>query len=152
MNVQFILISVKHIITPLSLLITIQVADPCRLRRRVNKISYQGKRLRRCFAGFAARGSPLLYTKRLAPSPCMVGAGIPAYTGRFFRPPFSLCACPCEGPPYVCAVSPVAVPSVSVACAALLQATNGRQESAAATPPATGPLVAMPPPARRRRA
>jgi hypothetical protein len=26
------------------------------------------------------------------------------YTGRFFRPPFSLCPCPGGGPPGVCAV------------------------------------------------
>src|SRR5437762_13513827 len=25
------------------------------------------------------------------------------YTGRFFKQPFSLCPCPCDGPPCVCA-------------------------------------------------
>src|SRR5260370_18513382 len=74
-----------------------------------------------------------------------------AYTGRFFRPPFSLCPCPHDGPPCVCVVSPAGVPAVSVASAAWPAATSGRQESALATPPATELLAATPPPAKRRR-
>src|SRR5437879_12247470 len=74
------------------------------------------------------------------------------YTGRFFKPLFSLCPCPHDAPPCVCGVSPAGVPAVYAASAAWPEATGERQESALATSPAIRPPVAIPPLARLTRA
>src|SRR5438876_10263827 len=75
-----------------------------------------------------------------------------AYTGRFFRTPFSLCPCSHDGLLYNCVVSRVVVPAVSAVSAAWPEATDGLWETALATAPATRPPVAMPPLARLTRA
>src|SRR6266536_6237413 len=74
-----------------------------------------------------------------------------SYTGRFFRRPVSFCPCLHDGPPCVCAVSPAVVAALSAASAVVPQAVCGRQESAAAMPLATRPLLATPPRGRRWR-
>src|SRR5438045_951943 len=81
----------------------------------------------------------------------LVAARGGAYTGRFFKPPSSLCPYPHDGPPCVCAASPAGVPALSAASVAWPQARDGLSGSALATPPATRPPLAMLPPTRQRR-
>src|SRR6266699_1649232 len=97
---------------------------------------------------------PIHQNSRESEGPCS-SAGVQgaAYTGRFFKTPFSLCPCPPhDGSPCSCVVSPAVVLAFSAACAAWPQATDGLVETALAMAPAIRLPVASPPLARLRRA
>src|SRR6266568_5817391 len=96
---------------------------------------------------------PIHKNIRESEGPCS-SAGVQgaAYTGRFFRMPFSLCPYPHDELPYSCVVSPSVVPAFFAASAAWPETTDGLLETALATAPARRPPAAIPPLARLRRA